>query len=76
LVLAKGDLQTAGRKRQAPNDEVVRKRVAAHCACDCPPAAEGAQQLNPGFFQLERMRSRTVIEAKARSKKRGKVRSK
>lgn len=74
--MAKGDVQSASRKRKAPSDKVIAARVADHCACDCPPVAEGVTPINPGFFQLERMRQRQVADKKARAAKRGKVRGK
>jgi hypothetical protein len=74
--LAKGDLQTAGRKRLRPENARIAKRVAAFCQSPAPCVPEGVQPLNPGFFELERMRYANAAERKQRVKKRGKVRSK
>jgi hypothetical protein len=74
--LAKGDEQPVNRKRPRPNAERVQKRVAKFCAHDAPLCKPGVAPLNPGFFQLERMRAENVEQRKARAAKRGKVRGK
>lgn len=71
--MAKGDVREM-RRRKAPSSERVKKRVCDFCAHEAPCAPEGVLPLNPGFFQLERMRFETVANTKARKKKRGKVR--
>lgn len=81
--MAKGDLQTVGRRRKEPASAKVKARVAKFRATDshpgdCIEAADETprivQPLNPGFFMLERLRSQTVAKAKATRK--AKVRGK
>jgi hypothetical protein len=73
--LAKGDIQSAGRKRRPPENARVAKRCRDMCACDPVAVPEGVVPLNPGFFALETMRAQTVANKKLRATKRGKVRS-
>lgn len=61
------------RKRKPPNAAAIEKRVQKFCAGDCVSLTEGVP-LNPGFFQLERMRAQSAV--KSRAKVRAKVRGK
>lgn len=58
----------SGKKRKVPEGERIAARVARFA--DNPPVVLNVMALNPGFFQLERMR------ASASAKKRGKARKK
>lgn len=73
--MATGDLQSAGRRRAAPDNQRIARRVAKACECH-EPAEPSVQPLNPGFFQLEAMRQANVAAAKARKKARAKARGK
>jgi hypothetical protein len=54
-------------RRKGPNKEAIAARVAKFVQEEAPAEANAnVQPLNPGFFQLERMRTSSV--AKARSK--------
>jgi hypothetical protein len=61
-----------GKKRPPQKRERVEARVKKFK--DNPPRAVGVQPLNRGFFQLERMRAAQA--ARAKGKKRAKVRGK
>ena len=75
--MAKGDVQTAGRKRASPDRKRVSLRVAKFCERHAPgECPEGVQPLNAGFFALEAMRRANVAGTKQRRKRRAKVRGK
>lgn len=64
-----------GKMRRQPDGKRVAARVARFVKVDVPARlSEGVTPLNPGFFQLERMR--TAGGPKKRGKVRGKVRGK
>ena len=67
-----GILPAPGKQRRKPNADRIAARVARFA--DLAPVTPGVMALNPGFFQLERMRAGSIT--KKRSKTRAKLRDK
>jgi hypothetical protein len=68
--MAKGELQTGGRKRKVPDAARIAARVKRFKFVERETV--GVQPLNPGFFKLEQMRA--VAAPKRKLKSRAKLR--
>lgn len=58
-----GEGALPGARRREPAAERIARRLAASVAA---PEVEGVQPLNPGFFAVERMRSRVAGDRQER----------
>jgi hypothetical protein len=64
-----GEGELPARKRKPRKKELVAARVKNFLACNRCESTPGVQQLNAGFFALERMRAAQAVRAKGRATK-------